>query len=125
VDIAEFIDELKRIMTEPAKLSNPPSPIITSEKTVEAEIQANADSPENGETFDRKREKQLLRKLDFHLLPVLTLLYLLSFLDRSNGSLFYPLTLSALLTKIVGNARLEGLTTDLHISISQLFTERN
>ena len=30
-------------------------------------------------------ERALLRKLDFKLLPALTLLYLLSFLDRSNG----------------------------------------
>jgi hypothetical protein len=30
-------------------------------------------------------EKKFLRKLDLKLLPVLTLLYLLSFLDRSNG----------------------------------------
>lgn len=30
-------------------------------------------------------EKWLLRKLDYRLLPPLTLLYLLSFLDRSNG----------------------------------------
>jgi hypothetical protein len=30
-------------------------------------------------------EKALLRKLDLTLLPPLTLLYLLSFLDRSNG----------------------------------------
>ena len=30
-------------------------------------------------------EKALLRKLDARLLPPLTLLYLLSFLDRSNG----------------------------------------
>ena len=31
-------------------------------------------------------ERALLRKLDFKLLPALTLLYLLSFLDRSNGT---------------------------------------
>jgi hypothetical protein len=31
-------------------------------------------------------EKSLLRKLDFKLLPPLSLLYLLSFLDRSNGT---------------------------------------
>jgi hypothetical protein len=31
-------------------------------------------------------EKALLRKLDYRLLPPLTLLYLLSFLDRSNGT---------------------------------------
>jgi hypothetical protein len=30
-------------------------------------------------------EKRLLRKLDYKLLPGLTLLYLLSFLDRSNS----------------------------------------
>lgn len=30
-------------------------------------------------------EKALLRKLDLRLLPPLTILYLLSFLDRSNG----------------------------------------
>ena len=33
-------------------------------------------------------EKKLLRKLDLKLLPPLTLLYLLSFLDRSNGKDF-------------------------------------
>lgn len=31
------------------------------------------------------KEKSLLRKLDRRLLPPVTLLYLLSFLDRSNG----------------------------------------
>lgn len=35
-------------------------------------------------------EKALLRKLDRKLLPALTLLYLLSFLDRSNGSPLQP-----------------------------------
>jgi hypothetical protein len=30
-------------------------------------------------------ERSLLRKLDYKLLPPLTILYLLSFLDRSNG----------------------------------------
>lgn len=41
-------------------------------------------------------EKRLLRKLDRHLLPGVCVLYLLSFLDRSN----------------VANARLEGLLED-------------
>ena len=35
-------------------------------------------------------QKALLRKLDWKLLPALTLLYLLSFLDRSNGTLLRP-----------------------------------
>ncbi|KAF9883845.1 hypothetical protein FE257_002736 [Aspergillus nanangensis] len=51
-------------------------------------------------------EKALLRKLDMRLLPPLTILYLLSFLDRSN----------------VGNARLEGLTEDLGMSGNQYLT---
>ena len=52
------------------------------------------------------REKALVRKLDRRLLPAVTLLYLLSFLDRSN----------------VGNAKLEGLTTDLHMTGNQYLT---
>ncbi|EMD37229.1 hypothetical protein CERSUDRAFT_106179 [Gelatoporia subvermispora B] len=48
-------------------------------------------------------EKNLLRKLDLKLLPVLTILYLLSFLDRSN----------------IGNAKLDGLTADLHMTQPQ------
>ena len=36
-------------------------------------------------------EKALIRKLDYKLLPALTLLYLLSFLDRSNGGPFHLL----------------------------------
>lgn len=51
-------------------------------------------------------EKALIRKLDYKLLPTLTFLYLLSFLDRSN----------------VGNARIEGLATDLDITGNQYLT---
>lgn len=48
-------------------------------------------------------EKVLLRKIDFRLLPAVGILYLLSFLDRSN----------------VANARIEGLATDLGMSKCQ------
>lgn len=51
-------------------------------------------------------EKALLRRIDYKLLPALSFLYLLSFLDRSN----------------VGNARIEGLTTDLKITGDQYLT---
>jgi hypothetical protein len=34
-------------------------------------------------------EKALVRKLDYKLLPPLTLLYLLSFLDRSNSNVIH------------------------------------
>lgn len=53
--------------------------------------------PEDGPTFDSKRTAQLLRKLDRHIVPFLALLYLLSFLDRTN----------------IGNARLAHLEKDL------------
>ena len=51
---------------------------------------------ENGQdAYFGINEKALLRKLDLKLLPALTLLYLLSFLDRSNGRPLqsYPLCL--------------------------------
>lgn len=43
--------------------------------------------------------KKLLRKLDWHLIPGVTVLYLLSFIDRGN----------------IGNAKIEGLATDLNL----------
>lgn len=45
-------------------------------------------------------DHRLLRKVDRRLLPIFTLLYLLSFLDRSN----------------IGNAKIDGMTTDLGVS---------
>ncbi|KAF5021623.1 hypothetical protein F66182_6323 [Fusarium sp. NRRL 66182] len=51
-------------------------------------------------------EKALLRKLDIKLLPAVGILYLLSFLDRSN----------------VGNARIEGMIDDLNMSGNQYLT---
>ena len=50
-------------------------------------------------------EKVLVRKLDIRLLPGIIILYLLSFLDRSN----------------VANARVEGLTTDIKMSRLESF----
>lgn len=44
-----------------------------------------SDSAEDIEATYGVNEKSLLRKLDRTLLPALTFLYLLSFLDRSNG----------------------------------------
>lgn len=52
------------------------------------------------ETFAHLDEKKILRKMDIRLLPMLALLYLLSFLDRGN----------------IGNAKIEGLTEELNIS---------
>merc|ERR1712000_734710 len=54
--------------------------------------------------FDATRTKALLRKLDWHLVPFLSLLYLLSFLDRTN----------------IGNAKLFNLLPDLNIPATSL-----
>ncbi|KAF9463034.1 major facilitator superfamily domain-containing protein [Collybia nuda] len=51
-------------------------------------------------------DRKLLRKIDVRLLPILTLLYLLSFLDRTN----------------IGNARIVGLAKDLEITVSEYNT---
>lgn len=48
-------------------------------------------------------EARILRKLDVRLIPMLAILYLMSFLDRGN----------------IGNAKIEGLAEDLHMSGSQ------
>ncbi|QRV80256.1 major facilitator superfamily transporter [Ceratobasidium sp. AG-Ba] len=50
-----------------------------------------------GGQFDAARTRRLLRKMDWNIVPFLALLYLLSFLDRTN----------------IGNARLAGLEADL------------
>ncbi|KAI3607421.1 mfs transporter [Moniliophthora roreri] len=65
-------------------------------------IAESGDSPEKqwSSTDDATGDRRLLRKVDLRLLPILTLLYLLSFLDRTN----------------VGNARIIGLADDLKLS---------
>ena len=54
-----------------------------NEKIIEQGLSAPYGEVEDSDNFSR--DKALLRKLDWKLLPALTLLYLLSFLDRSNG----------------------------------------
>ena len=49
--------------------------------------------------YSEKMTKRLVRKIDLHILPVLVVLYLLSFLDRTN----------------IGNARLANLEVDLNM----------
>jgi len=50
-----------------------------------------------GPTFDDEQTGRMLRKLDWHIVPFLSFLYLLSFLDRTN----------------IGNAKLANLEADL------------
>ncbi|RMZ72021.1 family metal ion transporter [Pyrenophora seminiperda CCB06] len=53
--------------------------------------------------IDPEVEKRVVRKLDKNMVPLLAVLYLLAFLDRSN----------------IGNARIAGLDRDLKLSSSQ------
>ncbi|KAL4813485.1 major facilitator superfamily domain-containing protein [Aspergillus spinulosporus] len=62
------------------------------------ELEQGFNPNDNG--YDTVATKKLIRKIDFVLIPWLALLYLLSFLDRTN----------------IGNARLAGLETDLNMS---------
>lgn len=56
--------------------------------------------------FNTPEDKRLVRKIDFRLIPILTLLYLLSFLDRSN----------------IGNAKIIGLVEDINMVPAQYNT---
>lgn len=68
------------------KESSPPFPgkDFSGDKISVASPQLESNDDDLGAKFGVD-EKALLRKLDLKLLPALTLLYLLSFLDRSNG----------------------------------------
>lgn len=67
------------------------------EANIESLESASSSSQDLG--FDNKATSRLIRKIDWTLLPFLALLYLLSFLDRTN----------------IGNARLAGLEKDLRM----------
>lgn len=53
--------------------------------------------------YNDKATAKLLRKIDWRLLPILTLLYTLSYLDRGN----------------IGNAKVAGMNEDLGLSDGQ------
>lgn len=54
---------------------------------------------DSGHEIDADLEKRVLRKQDYHILPWLFGIWLCAFIDRSN----------------IGNARIDGLTEDLHL----------
>lgn len=71
----------------------------SAEKDVEHETIEHVKSEFSLPEIDRALEKQLLWKLDIHVVPILMFLFLLAFLDRIN----------------IGNARLQGLEKDLNM----------
>ncbi|KAF4826948.1 putative transporter [Colletotrichum tropicale] len=70
---------------------------IKSQGVIDPSIEVEYVSDPERSGFDQAATKRLLRKMDWALIPFLALLYLLSFLDRTN----------------IGNARLAGIETDL------------
>lgn len=76
----------------------------------DAEKAANRPSDDFGKTAtnpaDSQHEKRTLLKLDLLLIPAMSILYLLAFLDRTN----------------IGNARVAGLQEDLGMSAYQYST---
>ncbi|KAI1383814.1 MFS general substrate transporter [Hypoxylon trugodes] len=77
-----------------------------AEKTVDDAGGGSPGASDSEIATSQINEGALLRKLDIRLLPAVGVLYLLSFLDRSN----------------VGNARIEGLLGDVHITGNQYLT---
>jgi hypothetical protein len=61
------------------------------------EKQSSGSSPP---TDNAEMENRILRKMDIRIIPMLATLYLLAFLDRGN----------------IGNAKIEGLLDDLHMT---------
>ncbi|KAF1814745.1 major facilitator superfamily transporter [Eremomyces bilateralis CBS 781.70] len=71
--------------------------VIQEDKVLELQVESVAFGDVESAGFDKQQTKKLLRKIDWALIPFLALLYLLSFLDRTN----------------IGNARLANLEADL------------
>lgn len=70
----------------------------------EKKLETSTDYKESEyQDFSDINERALLWKMDLHLLPLFAILYLLSFLDRGN----------------IGNAKIEGLDTDLNLKGSE------
>lgn len=71
---------------------------------VEAEI--NSDGTQDNLYIDPVKERKLTRKLDLYLMPIFCYIYFLSSLDRSN----------------IGNAKIVGLSSQLHLTNHQFST---
>jgi hypothetical protein len=66
--------------------------VMAADQVVEREYKdsekasSSAGEPQPPKGHDEAEEARILRKVDFRLLPLLTLLYLLSFMDRGNSA---------------------------------------
>ncbi|KIJ68120.1 hypothetical protein HYDPIDRAFT_173800 [Hydnomerulius pinastri MD-312] len=76
-----------------------PSPKVSVDQETSPDEKGVYDSVEEDVGVAPVERARILRKLDWHLLPFVSLLYLLSFLDRTN----------------VGNAKVAGMAKDLNL----------
>ena len=83
-------------------------PETTSEKALDRSPSDHTRTPTDSDLEDAAtiNDAALMRKIDIRLLPGVTLLYLMSFLDRSN----------------VANAKIEGLAEDTNMTDNQYLT---
>ncbi|KAF6822931.1 major facilitator superfamily transporter [Colletotrichum plurivorum] len=110
-------------MSAPPKEDLPPEKGPESPNNDSSRLESSSEAEAEIEVGESVNERSLLRKLDAKLLPAVGILYLLSFLDRSNGKLVSQVTGSRNADKsAVGNARIEGLTDDLHMSGNEYLT---
>ena len=71
-------------------------------------------------TYDPEEEGAIRRKIDWHLIPALALLYLMSYLDRGNSKFSASSTCHSLTQSIkVGNAAIIGLRQGLNLTPGQ------
>jgi hypothetical protein len=93
--------------------------IIPNTMSEKAELQAItpdkplSDSAESLESLDHALEKKVIRKCDIHLVPILFLLFLCAFVDRSVPQLPVCSHYWHLTSINIGNAKIQGLTKDL------------
>ncbi|TBU25780.1 MFS general substrate transporter [Dichomitus squalens] len=90
-------------MSEKASIEKVPSESAVEENSVKSRKElayGGDDRLPPPPTLSAEEEKRLWRKIDMRLMPILTLMYLCSFLDRGN----------------IGNAKLQGLTTQLDLT---------
>jgi hypothetical protein len=73
-------------------------PVITHD-TKEATHTQDLETPISHEVIDTAAERKLLWKVDLHVVPPLSILFLLAFLDRVN----------------IGNAKIQGMTKELNM----------
>lgn len=65
--------------------------------------------------LDEAEANRVLRKVDYRLVPILALLYLVAFIDRSNSMCLAACRRGFANAVVVGNANIAGLSRDLNM----------